>query len=270
MLIYNGPYFKDNLNLKQVKKYTKQRNAKAAMWTYDYDCEEQTSWYHLICDDPTLEAENNPRKKTRYYIRRSLKSCVVHEITCQDLLEHGYDVYVKASSRYRNFTPNSEGDFKQEISNACQERNGQPIGVFVNGKLIAYAMVYLKYKSLKIATAFFDPDYSKSYPMYGLYYYFQSYLKKENCVEVTNGARPLLHETNIEEFLLRLGWRKAYARLGLYVPKSVEILLSGVRFTWPLWKYIVPNKQLHLMRALLEAKKIAKMTRPGQNRSREK
>ncbi len=260
MLIYNGPYLKENLDKKEVKIYTKKRNAKAAMWTYDYDCDEETCWYHLICDDPTFEIDNISRKKTRYYVRRCFRECEIKEISCEYLLEHGYEVYLKASSRYTNFTPKSEKTFKKEIREACEERDGQPIGVFYEDKLIAYSMVYLRFKSLKIATAFFDPDYSKSNPMYGLYFYFQQYLKNDNCNEVTNGARPLLHETNIDRFLLRMEWRKAYARLGLYLPAPINFALAGAKIARPLWKPVFPNKYANLIDSLLKAKDIANTT----------
>ena len=81
------------------------------------------------------------------------------------------------------------------------------MGVFADEKLVAYVTMFIYGQSLRIYASRFDPAYSKSYPMYPLYYTIAThYLNEKGCKEIDSGCRPLLHETNIGDFRLHLGW----------------------------------------------------------------
>jgi len=184
-------------------------------------------------------------------------------------MDNGYKVYINASSRYANFAPKSEDTFREEIDLSFK-KGGQPMGVFVEDKLVAYAMLYLKYRSLRVATSFFDPAYSNMFPMYALYYTIAHiYLQRGDCEEINNGNLPLLHETNIGDFLLRLGWRKAYRRLGLYLVWFVRVMLSIARTFRKICKLVLPDRHYAIMESLLRAQDIAKATSKPRNFSKQ-
>lgn len=97
--------------------------------------------------------------------------------------------------------------------------------------------------------------------MYALYYTIAlNYLKEKGYKEVDSGSRPLLHETNIGDFLLRLGWRKAYCRLGIYLTLPVRVVLWLARIFRKVCKLLLPGRHYAMLESLLLAQDIAKAT----------
>ena len=110
-------------------------------------------------------------------------------------------------------------------------------------------------------TAAFDPEYSNAYPMYALYYKVaQYYLNEKGYKEFDRGTRPLVHRTNIDDFLLRLGYRKSYCRMGLYLALPVRMVLKVVAPFMPVLKLILPSQYYATLEGLLMAQHIAKVT----------
>lgn len=140
---------------------------------------------------------------------------------------------------------------------------GEAFGVFVDDKLVAYVTLFICGQSVRGDTAHFDPAYSRAYPMYALYYTItHHYLKKRGYKEVNRGSRPLMHETNVDDFLLRLGYRKAYCRLGIYLAWPVRAVLSLARIFRKVYKLILPSRYCAILDALILAQDAAKATSP--------
>lgn len=262
MLKYVGENLKDDLDRDAVRKFVRERGALAAMWTYDYDCGEQGPWYRYVCDTADYDRDKIKNKKGRYYVRRSLKSCSVRPVDYLWLMDNGYEVYVSAASRYKNFVLASREVYREQMRSHSTEPGRKALGVFVDGKLVAYATLLTCGQTVRVYGSQFDPAYSEAYPMYALYYTIaHDYLKEEGYKEIDNGSRPLLHETNIGGFLLRLGWRKAYCRLGLYLLRPVRVVLGIARVFRRLCKLLLPNRHYAILESLLLAQDIARATR---------
>jgi len=137
----------------------------------------------------------------------------------------------------------------------------ETFGVFVGEKLVAYITLLTCGQNVLGDTARFDPAYSNAYPMYALYYTIAHYyLREQGYTKLDCGSRPLLHETNIGDFLLRLGYRKAYCRLGLYLVRPVRVVLSITRIFRKIYKPILPSRYYAALDGLLLAQDIAKAT----------
>ena len=51
ILTYRGDtYLKNKLDLDLVREFVCKKKAFGAMWTYDFDCDEESPWYNYVCD----------------------------------------------------------------------------------------------------------------------------------------------------------------------------------------------------------------------------
>jgi hypothetical protein len=260
-LSYTGPALETNLDPNAVKQFLSQKKAWGAIWNYNHDYTNNGSWYRCICDSKGYDESSISSKNTRHNLHRSLKRCAVRRIEYPFLAENGYDVYVKASSRYTNFKLESKEEFNRRMLNHCNIEGAEAFGVFIEEKLIAYMTLFICQDSARGDTAAFDPDYSNAYPMYALYFRVaQHYINERGLREYDRGTRPLVHETNIDDFLLRLGYRKAYCRMGLYLAPPIKIILGITRIFRKFLKHILPERYFSTLEGLLEAQDITRST----------
>ena len=138
----------------------------------------------------------------------------------------------------------------------------EALGVFVDDKLAAYVTLFICGQNVRGDIAHFDPAYSNAYPMYALYYTVAyHYLRERGYKEFDRGTRPLMHETNVDEFLLRLGYHNSYCRLGLYLTTPVRIALILARVFKRAYKLILPSRYSAILGGLLLARENGKLYR---------
>jgi len=179
------------------------------------DCE----WYAVICD--TFLDLNELPAKNRSEIRRGLKNCAVRMVDAHLIAEQGYPVYVSAFKRYTGAQIKiiTEHQFKKNVLLMKDFNDIRHYwGVFADDKLIAYSSNYI-YGTTEVnyATIKFHPDYLKLYPSYALIYAMNKYYLKEKSFEYANdGFRSILHQTNIQNFLIdKFGFKKACTNLNI-------------------------------------------------------
>ncbi len=158
--------------------------------------------------------------------------------------------------------PESKEKFQEQMRIHSSESRREALGVFVEDKLVAYATLLICGQSVRAYASKFDPAYSKERPMYALQFtILHHYLREKGYKEIDSGTRALLHETNIGDFLLHLGYRKAYCRLGIYLVFPVRVLLILVRIFKRFFKLLLPSRHYAILQSLLLAQDIAKATR---------
>jgi hypothetical protein len=259
LLTYIGPELCKNLERPQVKEFMRKRGVWGAMWNYDHDYTDEGPWYRCICDNAHYDESAIKSKNAKHNLRRGLKRCVTRRVDYTWLGDKGYDVYVKAAARYKNFKVESLKEFIERMYNYSGQSGAEALGVFVGDKLVAYVTLFICGQSVRGDTAHFDPSYANCYPMYALYYTIaHHYLRERGCKEVDRGSKPLVHETNVDDFLLRLGYRKAYCRLGIYFIWRVRIVLKVAKSCRRLYKLILPRRFAAMLEGLLQAQDIAK------------
>jgi len=261
LLTYVGPPMKDKLEDSAVKRFVREKGALGAMWSYDHDYAEQGPWYRCICNIPDYDISSIKSKNARHNIKRSLKRCTFSKVEYQWLADNGYDVYVNASARYKDFKVESKDVFQNKMLSNSDIPGAEAFGVFVEDKLVAYITLFICGESVRGDIAHFDPAYSNSYPMFALYFNVtQHYLKAGAYKEVDRGSRPLVHETNIDDFLMRIGYHKSYCRLGIYLALPLRIFLGIARVSRKLYKHLLPSRYCAILNGLLLAQDIARET----------
>lgn len=209
---------------------------------YDFDCQEKTSFWFII-KDTILKIEDMP-SKARNQVRKSLKMLDIRLITQKDLFcMGGYEVYASSFERYKNCSkPVSEQVWKTWIDK--NENEIQYWGAFEKetNKLIAYIEVLVQDNMAKYTTLKGIPWYlNKYYPFYGMLFVLNKYYIEERGLKyVTDGARSVTEHSNIQSFLFKFGFRKAYCKLSVRYVWWLKII---VMVLFP-FRNIVPWKQI--------------------------
>ncbi|MCS7231813.1 MAG: hypothetical protein RMJ67_06720 [Elusimicrobiota bacterium] len=215
-------------------------NALFIRWT-DGFCEDthNKEWYYVI-SDKFIDLEDLS-SKNKSEIKRGLRNCVVDRIDSKFIAERGYEVFISAFKRYKGVkTPNLEK--KDFIRRFLLLKEFEDIvhhwGVFYNRDLIGYSEnlifgdIEVSYSTIKL-----HPSYLNLYSSYALIYVMNKYYLVENKVEYVNdGARNILHRTNIQKYLIdKFKFKKAYTNLYVYYKPFLYLLL---KFSYPLRGFI--------------------------------
>ena len=237
---YNGalipevpPHLKIDTDLVLIKEKIIQERAYFARWVSDFDKKKESNFWYLI-NDKALKLEDYS-VNTRSKIRRGFKSFEVKMINKKILIESGFNVYEAAFKRYKTINnPMSRDQFIHFINSL--EKSWEFWGVFdkKNNVLVAYSQNKVVNNQCYYSTIKFHVDYLKKYPSYVLYYTMNNYyLNNLNLSYVNEGTRSILHETNVQSFLIdKFRFRKAYCKLHIeYHPliKPVIYLLYPLR-----------------------------------------
>ena len=232
---YNGalvpirpPHIKTNA--KNLALLIKLENVFLARWVTDFDQKTETEFWYVICDKNL--GINDYSINTRSKIRRGLKNCDVMKITKQEIIENAYEVYKNAFLKYTTYsTCKSRINFTQEIE--LLGADWEFFGVYYKGKLIAYCMCSLMDGTCNYSTIKFHPKYLKYYSSYALFYIMNRYYLSERKLKYVNdGARNLVHMTNVQDFLIsKFGFRKAYCKLHIEYSLLIRFFVT---FLYPI------------------------------------
>ncbi len=215
---YNGaiipltpPHIKVDTN--GVEDKIKNENVFFARWTTDFDQQEKSKFWYVICDEKATIEDYS--RNTRSKIRRGLRNCEVKLVSKQEIKEFGFLSYRKAFQRYNtDLSPKNQEDFKREIDKIDEEWHFWAIYNRDN-LMIGYSQNRISENYCDYSTIKFHPDYLKLYPSYALFFTMnQYYLNEKEYKYVNDGARNMLHDTNIQSFLIsKFRFRKAYCKL---------------------------------------------------------
>jgi len=219
--------------------------ALGAFWTFDWDTT-PTDWWHVICDDAAYDLDRIPSAKVRWTIRASLARTEVRRVERDWLADHGYDLYLRAAGRYGGHQPRTRDGYQDTVLKTRVHPGDLPWefwGVFTpDDRLVASANLRLQGECAVLSSATFDPDARGVYPMNALYYStVRHYLRERGFRYVASGSRPILHETHVEDFRLRMGWRTCYSRLGALVLPPIGACVSAYHLLRPAVIRVLPR-----------------------------
>ena len=231
---YNGalipeqpPHLKVDVNEAEVLKSVIKEKVFFARWTSEFDCEQETDFWYVICDEVLDIASYS--KNTRNQIRRGLKKCEVRMIEKSEVKEFGFESYKAAFLRYNtHLIPNTLSQFRIELDSLGDV--WEFWGIYNEGNMIGYCQNKVIEDYCDYSTIKFHPEYLKLYPSYALFYTMnQYYLNEKNFKYVNDGARSISHETNIQSFLIqKFKFRKAYCKLNIVYSKPIGLLVKVV------------------------------------------
>ncbi len=164
-------------------------------------------WYCVI-RDKFIPVADMASKEARSKTRKGLKFCTTQKIDPELIRQKAWPIFSSAIKLHKNpWTTLSEREFRRNVVPVGFEDVSQYWGAFENatGRLIAYAQNYcygkieVNYSTIKV-----HPDFLNLYPGWALFYEMDKYyLEEQQFSYLNSGFRNLLHETNIEELLIK-------------------------------------------------------------------
>ncbi|MEM1574228.1 MAG: hypothetical protein QXY96_07125 [Candidatus Methanomethylicaceae archaeon] len=228
-----GPAKFDYSITEDEAKYLLSKFPKALLvrWTDGFNNQVKSKEWYAVISDKFLDLDEID-SKNRSEIRRGLKNCIVERVDAKLIAERGYDVFISAFERYKGTKKPTitREDFKKRV---LIFKDFEDIvhywGVFYKKELIAYSENYI-YDNIEASysTIKFHPDYLKLYPSYALIYTMNKYYLKDNRFEYVNdGFRNILHQTNIQKYLIdKFKFEKRYTNLYIHYKSYLSIYLS--------------------------------------------
>jgi len=190
----------------EAREVMRALGARVVMWTDGCDESKQTDWYAVICKSFTpLEEMNSDRRRG---IRRGLQNCVVRRLDADFVASHGYEVYVKAYERYKGgATPLWDEDGFRAYFAASRDFPDitHYWGAFHRDRLIAlvannvYDKTEVTYWMIKLHPEFLALNAGSAL----IHVMNQYYLADQGYAYVNDGWRTLVHQTAIQDFLIR-------------------------------------------------------------------
>ena len=227
------------LTEKEQKELLKRSGVHIIRWMNEWDTPKATNFWYIIKDH--FGGFEEYSAKNRKHVRQGLKNFSVKKIDLDYLLKNGYIIYNKAYNYYKYFKKDrniKKIPSKEEFISIYKKtaESSEFWGVFEKdtNKFVAFSEVTIRDNAVILGSMKLDPDYLKKYSAYALIHTRNEYyLKNQNYKYVSDGARSLLHETNIQEMLIRVfKFRKAYCKLNIaFSPlfKSIVIILYPFR-----------------------------------------
>jgi len=222
------------VDIYNIKQKVKETNSYFARWTSNFDCDKETVFWHVICDKfLTIESLS---RNTRSKIRRGLKTCSIRLVNKSIILDQGFECYKAAFINY-NTTLNlkTESEFKTDILEL--EGSWDFWAVFYKNRMIGYSQNrliddYCDYSTIKL-----HPSYLSLYSSYVLFFTMNKYYLNELRFKYVNdGARNLVHKTNVQDFLItKFGFRKAYCKLHIeysFIIRFIVMFIYPIRFVF--------------------------------------
>lgn len=235
---------------------------KSGAWFLRYSsipCNCDTSWWYVLCDrfDPSQISA-----KTRQNIRRGRRECIVQEVDAERLAADGYPCYSAAFERYRGRRPLPEVAFKEMLLDTL----GGPFsywGVFYQGQLAGYCQCVIDGNQAITNVTKYHPEYLRHRSAYALMDgLIQTYVVGQNMV-LSNGNRSIAHDTNYQEVLISLGFRKQFCRLNVVYDPWLKL---GIDALYPVRSLLgsLPDRLLiQKIRALLDQEEIRRSCNAG-------
>ena len=220
----------NNLSVNKLKLADALARSKSllAHWTDKWDRSE-SEWWWICCDNKQYAVDKIESSRGRRGIRKGLEYCEVRKINHEEFSDLAYNIYAKSLESYgvkknRIYTKDKYNNYIKRLSNY----HGYELwGSFVKNKLSAFAACVVLNDAVLLGSTKSDPEMHKFNVNNALFFIITKYYLSTNNIQyITNGHRTLVHDTTIDEFLIRLGYRKVYCRLNLELSKSAKIFNS--------------------------------------------
>lgn len=216
-----------NIDSDSVKRLRAEKGLAFARWEREFDVNNVTEWWHIIKDDDCdiQKLSSNTRSK----VRRGLKAFRCELVSREVILEEGFEVYKKASSRYETHEKcYSREEFLAAVKSLPTNTEFWGVRSQEAGQLVAFSENFVEDKTCFYNTIWFEPESLRKYSSYALFFEMGTYyLESKGFDYVSDGARSLSHDTQIHDFLeSKFGFRKAYSTLNVVYAPWLKALIS--------------------------------------------
>lgn len=224
----------------EAKNLLKRSGAYLLRYSSD-PCECETEWWYIVCDSYNQDRLNS---KVRNQIKRGYRNCSVRIIDAHWLAEHGYECYSSAFSRYKNAIPVSKEIFYNSTFGSAKGPY-EYWGVFVEDQLTGYSQCIIEKNVVTTNVIKYHPSFLQYYTSYALVNSMINHYVVDLGMMISNGTRSTAHDTNMQDFLLKLGFRKQFCRLNIVYQPWLKFTIQTLFPLRKLFTYLPDIGPLH-------------------------
>ena len=188
--------------------------------TFDYDCAEETSFWHLVKD--RFGGLEELKSDTRNRVRKSMEALEFRRIDFQTVKDKGYPVLKATFDDYAIVDRPMNGQVFEDYLRHCQSKDYEYWGVFdkEGDRFIGFCANRLWDEAVEYGLIGILPEYKHNgtFPYYGLFHSMNQYYLQEKAMRyITDGSRSITEHSNIQPFLMeKFLFRKAYCHLAIH------------------------------------------------------
>tara|TARA_B100001287_G_C22666314_1_gene523017 strand:+ start:947 stop:1753 length:807 start_codon:yes stop_codon:yes gene_type:complete len=206
----------------EINQKIKESDVLFARWITDFDSKSKTSFWYVI-NDKHMELSDYS-SNTRNQIKKGLLNFSIKLVPSSVILKNGYNIYQNVFREYNSILKiKSKAKYLESLKG-----NYEFWGVFYKNKLVGYSQNKIKHNACDYSTIKISRKYNHKYASYALFFTMNSfYLKDKKLKYVSDGARSILHKSNIQDFLIKkFKFRRAYCLLNVMYHPHIKIFVE--------------------------------------------
>lgn len=186
----------------------------------------ETQWWAVVCRE--FQSIETLKKKTRWAIRQGLKNYRYELSNANQLVEYGYGVHVASFQRYVDANPMPEEDYIQmvEAMQASSQFEFMVVYSEADSDIAGYAILQVDDTGVFIHTMDIPELHLKNNAAYGLVYSIVEHYLANLGKTIGNGTRSLIHETKMQDFLVKFGFGREYSILHVSTTYWLALVLK--------------------------------------------
>ncbi len=229
IIIPRGPLKVDKQPIVNANQVLSKLKGKLLWWSYYSDTLKDSDWYGVI-KDKHFELSEYASSNLRNQIKKGINNFEIKQVKAEYIQQYGFEVYEKVQLYYfKNIIVNKELFFKKLEAFAKAKDIVELWGVFKNEELVGYCEINLYDKlEANISELKILPEYNKLYASYALFHTLSAeYLKNREFNYISDGYRTLLHNTGIQDFLIRkFGFYKLPLKLNVHIRFPLNFIIE--------------------------------------------
>lgn len=189
--------------------------------TYDFDCQEETCFWHVIKDQ--FGGMEELTSKTRNRIVKAFDHLEFKLIDRSIVQSQGYPILKATYEDYAVSDRAMSTEVFEEYFNRFYTKDYCDCwGIYdkADGQLVGFQVNWLWNDACQYDLIGILPKYKRNqtFPYYGLFYTMnQYYLQEKGLKYVTDGSRSVSEHSNIQPFMIeKFNFRKAYCKLEVH------------------------------------------------------
>jgi len=182
-----------------------------------------TNWWNIVCRHYDF---NSVSSNTRSKIRRGTRRLEIEQVSPDWLCRQGYECHVKCYQRYKHALPKSKKEFESFLHSLREQSIFNVWACSKKGELLGYIICLVESNGVFMHTIDITPAGLHDYAAYAMIHRILEYYVNEKGLPVSNGSRSIAHETDMQDFLRKLGFEREYAELHIIYRPDIKLIVS--------------------------------------------
>ncbi|WP_455208414.1 hypothetical protein [Kaarinaea lacus] len=189
--------------------------------------EHETNWWNVVCRHYDIDKVSS---NTRSKIHRGLKRLQINPVEPSWLADNAYDCHVKSYQRYKHASPQTEAEFRRFLLSMQDQPIFEVWSCIKQGHVLGYILCVCEHDGVFMHTIDIAPEGLHDYAAYAMLHCVLEKYVNEKHLAVSNGSRSISHATEMQDFLIKFGFRREYCQLHVVYRPDVAV---AVRLLYP-------------------------------------